>query len=123
MKSRQKNKPSGVSRIPCSVGDVAPGRVRHKAAQVVIKRNPCRLRAGCVKTVGTLRERSGEVVEMAGRKRLDFCCLQETRWKGNGTYCFRVLVEEGSRYKLFWVGCEEGVAGVGVAGGCWQRGG
>ena len=58
MKSRQKNKPSGPSRIPCSVGDVAPGRGRHKAAQVVIKRNPCRLRVGCV-NVGTLRGRSG----------------------------------------------------------------
>ena len=29
-----KTKPSGISRIPCSIGDVAPGRGRHKAAQV-----------------------------------------------------------------------------------------
>ena len=62
--------------------------------------------------MATLRG-SGEVV-MAGRRRLDFCCLQETRWKGNGANCVRVLGEEGSRYKLFWVGCKEGVAGVGV---------
>ena len=45
---------------------------------------------------------------------MDFCCLQETRWKGNGANCVRVLREEGSRYKLFWVGCEGDVAGVGV---------
>jgi hypothetical protein len=57
--------------------------------------------------VGTLRGRSGEVVEMVGRRRLDFCCLQETRWKGEGT---RMMGE----YKVFWKGCEDGVAGVGI---------
>ena len=51
---------------------------------------------------------------MAGRRWLDFCCLQETRWKGNSANCVKVLGEEGARYKLFWVGYEDGVAGVGV---------
>ena len=54
------------------------------------------------------------MVEMAGRRCLEFCCQQETRWKGNCVNSVRVLGEEGSRYKLLWVGCEEGVAGVGV---------
>ena len=56
--------------------------------------------------VGTMRGRSGEVVEMCGRRKLDVCCLQETRWKGSGV---RTL----GKYKFFWTGCEEGTAGVG----------
>ena len=54
------------------------------------------------------------MVEMADRRRLDFYCLQEARWKGNGANCVRILREEGSRYKLLWVGCKDGIAGVGV---------
>ena len=41
------------------------------------------LRVGSV-NVGSMVGRSGEVVEMVGRRGLDFCCLQETRWKGDG---------------------------------------
>ena len=48
---------------------------------------------------------------MVGRRRLDFCCVQETRWKGGSA---RTLGKEGQRYKLFWQGCGEGVAGVGI---------
>lgn len=57
--------------------------------------------------VGTMSHRSGEVAEMARRRRLDFCCLQETRWRGEGA---RRL---GS-YKFFWKGCVEGSSGVGI---------
>jgi hypothetical protein len=57
--------------------------------------------------VGTLRKRSGEVVEMVERRCLDFCCLQETRWRGAGARIF-------GKYKLLWSGCSEGTAGVGV---------
>src|SRR5918995_6633188 len=32
--------------------------------------------------VGMMAKRSDEVVEMVGRRKLDFCCLQETKWKG-----------------------------------------
>ena len=42
-----------------------------------------RLRIGSA-NVGTMSRRSGEVTEMARRRRLDFCCLQETRWRGEG---------------------------------------
>src|SRR6267154_6206776 len=48
---------------------------------------------------------------MAGRRGLDFCCFQETRWKGEANKWFG---EEGRRYKLFWKGGGEGLAGVGV---------
>ena len=64
------------------------------------------LRVGSV-NVGTMRGREGEVVEMAPSRHLDFCCLQETGWKGEGA---RKL----GRYKFFWMGREEGYHGVGV---------
>jgi len=39
------------------------------------------LRVGTV-NVGTMVNRSDYVAEMVGRRKLDFCCLQETKWKG-----------------------------------------
>jgi len=37
------------------------------------------LRIGTL-NVGSMKGRSGEVADMAARRRLDFCGLQETRW-------------------------------------------
>ena len=54
--------------------------------------------------VGSLRGKDGEVVKVEGH--LDFCCLKETGWRGEGA---RKL----GPYKLFWMGCEEGIHGVG----------
>ena len=48
-----------------------------------------------------------EVVDMAARRRLDFCCLQETGWKGEGA-------EKMGEYKFFWMGCAKGIHGVGL---------
>ena len=45
------------------------------------------------------------------RRKVDFCCAQETRWKGEGT---RMLGANGIRYKFFWQGCNKGTVGVGV---------
>src|SRR2546425_6553109 len=70
----------------------------------------CRLRVGSW-NVGTMSGRDGEVADMAGRRCLDFCCLQETRWGGA---CNRWLDEEGKSYKFFWSGGSDGLAGVGV---------
>jgi exonuclease III len=39
------------------------------------------LRIGTV-NVGTMKKREGEVVEMLESRKIDICCLQETRWKG-----------------------------------------
>jgi len=55
--------------------------------------------------------RSGQVVEMVGRGSLDFCCLQETRWKGDGA---RVIEAAGKKYKIFWKDGEEKSLGVGI---------
>jgi hypothetical protein len=70
----------------------------------------CLLRVGSV-NVGTMVGRSWEVVEMVGRRNLDFCCVQETRWKGDGT---RLIEAAGRRYKFYWKGGEERSMGVGV---------
>ena len=64
------------------------------------------LRIGSV-NVGSLRGRDGEVVNMAVKGHLDFCCLQETRWRGEGA-------RKMGAYKLFWMGCEKGIHGVGM---------
>ena len=40
-----------------------------------------RLRIGTA-NIGSMSGRSGEVIDMVQRRGLDFCCLQETRWKG-----------------------------------------
>ena len=65
-----------------------------------------KLRLGSV-NVGTMRGRKDEVVDMMLRRSLDFCCLQETRWRGGSA---RTI---GS-CKFYWVGCEEGTSGVGI---------
>ena len=55
--------------------------------------------------------RSGEVVDVLHRRKIDFCCIQETRWKGETA---RMLGANGRRYKFFWQCCNERTAGVGV---------
>ena len=61
--------------------------------------------------VGMLARRCDEVVEMVGRRKLDFCCVQESRRKGEGA---RLLGRDGMRYKFFWKGSESGLDGVGI---------
>jgi len=39
----------------------------------------CKLRIGIV-NVGTMSGRDGEVIDMLERRKIDICCLQETRW-------------------------------------------
>ena len=56
--------------------------------------------------------RSGEVADALERRKVKVCCVQETRWKGEGTRILRT--KTGGKYKLFWKGCSEGVSGVGV---------
>ena len=65
----------------------------------------------CTLNVGTLRGRSGEIVETLTRRKVDVCCLQEVRWRGASA---RVITGKDSQYKLFWVGSSTGVGGVGL---------
>src|SRR2546425_8950431 len=78
----------------------------------------CRLRVGSW-NFGTMSGRDGEVADMAGRRCLDFCCLQETRWRGASN---KWLGEEDKSYKFFWSGGSDALAGVGVlVAGKWEK--
>src|SRR6266516_2095292 len=57
----------------------------------------CRLRVGSW-NVGTMSGRDEELADMADRRGLDFCCFQETKWRGEAN---KWLGEEGKRYKFF----------------------
>ena len=61
--------------------------------------------------VGSMTGRSEEVVDVLRRRRVDVCCLQETRWKGGGT---KLIKGDGKKYRFSWQGCGEGIGGVGV---------
>lgn len=61
--------------------------------------------------VGTMRGKASEVVETMTRRRVDLCCLQETRWKTGGV---RRIEGKDSRYKFFWSGNDKSTGGVGV---------
>ena len=61
--------------------------------------------------VGSMKGRSGEVVETLERRKVDICCVQETRWRGCSA---RMIQGKESRYKFFWSGNSSGLAGVGV---------
>ncbi|XP_052821790.1 craniofacial development protein 2-like [Octopus bimaculoides] len=68
------------------------------------------LRVGTL-NVGTLKGRSGEIVEMLERRCVDLCCLQEVRWRGGST---RFLTGKEHRYKIFWAGNTYRVGGVSI---------
>ena len=61
--------------------------------------------------VGTLRGRTGEVVETLNRRKIDVCCVQEVRWRGASA---RIITGKTSQYKLLWVGNNSGYGGVGI---------
>ena len=48
--------------------------------------------------VSSMVSRSGEVVDALHRRKINFCCAQETRWKGESA---RMLGANGRRYKFF----------------------
>ncbi|ESO05995.1 hypothetical protein HELRODRAFT_160100 [Helobdella robusta] len=67
------------------------------------------LRLGTL-NVGSLTGRIMEIAEMLER-RIDICCLQETRWKSNGV-CH--VNSDKEKYKLFWNGQKTAKNGVGI---------
>ena len=58
-----------------------------------------------------MSERGYEVVNALYERRIDVCCVQEVRWKGEGV---RVFSANEASYKLFWKGCKSAEAGVGI---------
>ena len=59
--------------------------------------------------VHTLRSTSREVAETVSRKGIDLCCLEEVRWCGVSAH---MIVGKDSRYKIFWIGSDNGNQGV-----------
>ena len=64
-----------------SIGSVVSGRVG--------VRRGCRQKFHIATlNIGTMRGRSSEVAETISRRKIDYCCLQETRWKGGSARMF-----------------------------------
>ena len=61
--------------------------------------------------VNTLRGRVCEVVETLSRRKVDVCCIQETRYRGGNC---RIIKGKDTRCKLYWSGNDKGTAGLGV---------
>ena len=61
--------------------------------------------------VRSLCGRKTEVCEQLRKGRVDVCCMQEVRWKGQGA---RFVGTWGQRYKLWWSGNDAGFVGVGI---------
>ena len=61
--------------------------------------------------MNTLRGRVCEVVETLSCRKVDVCCIQETRYRGGSC---RIIKGKDTRYKLYWSGNDKGTAGVGV---------
>ena len=61
--------------------------------------------------VGSMSGRGTEVCDELRKRRMNVCCLQELRWRGQGA---RFMDVKGRRYKLWWSGSSDGIGGVGV---------
>ena len=61
--------------------------------------------------MNTLGGRVFEVVETLSRKKVDVCCIEETRYRGGNC---RIIKGKDTRYKLYWSGNDKGTAGVEV---------
>ena len=61
--------------------------------------------------VGSLCGRKTEVCGELRKRKVDVCCIQEVRWKGQGA---RFVGTLGRRYKLWWSGNDAGFRGVGI---------
>ena len=58
-----------------------------------------------------MSERGTEVCQDLRKRRMDVCCQQEVRWRGQEVQFMGV---KGRRYKLWWSGNSDRTGGVGV---------
>ena len=61
--------------------------------------------------VGSMCKRGTEICEELRKRNIDVCGVQEVRFRGQGA---RSLGVKGRRYKLWWMGNEDGTGGVGI---------
>ena len=84
------------------------GLPRQGRARLKKKAQTMKLRIGSI-NVGSMTGKGGELVDMLERRKVEICCVQETRWRGNKA---RPL---GRGYKLIYSGTDaRGRNGVGV---------
>ena len=84
------------------------GLLRHGRAQLKKRVQNMKLRVGSI-NVGSMTEKGRELVDMLERRRVEICCIQETRWRGNKAKSL------GGNYKLIYSGADaRGRNGVGV---------
>ena len=98
-----------------SASGLADSRVREAGSGHCSKssKHPTKFRAATW-NVGTLKSRSGEVVEKLSRRRVDLCGVQEHRWAGClATNQASLIKGKDSTFKFFWCGKERGQGGVG----------
>ena len=86
--------------LPCQ-GRARPRKLVHKSVSQGKRTTVMPLRF-CTLNVGTLTGRHREVAAMLSRRKVDVCCLQETKWKGSKA---RAL---GDGYKLLYHGTKYG---------------
>ena len=61
--------------------------------------------------VRSISGRGTEVCEELRKRKVDVCCLQEVRWRGEGAHFIGV---KGRKYKLWWCGNDDKTGGVGI---------
>ena len=88
----------------CQVWEAGPGHCGESSKHLR------KFRVGTL-NVNTLRGRVSEVVETLSRRKVDLCCIQETRYRGGNC---RTIKGKDTRYKLYWSGNDKSTAGVGV---------
>ena len=63
--------------------------------------------------MGSLCGKKTEVCEELRKRKVDVCCMQEVRWKGQGV-CFVGTSKRRYRPKLFWSENDAEFGGVGI---------
>ena len=61
--------------------------------------------------VGSISGRGTEVCEELRKRKVDVCCLQDVRWRGEGA---RFIDVKGKTHKLWWCGIDDKTGGVGI---------
>ena len=61
--------------------------------------------------VASISGRGTEVCKEFRKRKVDVCCLQEVRWRGEGA---RFIDVKGKRCKLWWCGNDDKAGGVGI---------
>ena len=92
------------------VSNMKESLVKDNTGQGVRPAGKSPIRFGTV-NVGTISGRANEIAEMLTRRKVDLCCLQETRWRGGSA---RLIKGKNTIYKFFWCRDQSGFGGAGI---------